>query len=194
MLRDRATALFSGDSNYHFNHQWQDWQQISNQIKVAVMASEDQTFPTHHGFNLTAMQKAWEYNRKGRRIHGGSTISQQVAKNLYLWPGTSYLRKGIEAYLTVLIEIAWPKQRILEIYLNSAEFGYGVFGVEAASQRFFHKPAAKLSAREAALLAAVLPSPKRYLVDRPSSYIKARQAWILRQMSLLGGTSALNRL
>jgi monofunctional biosynthetic peptidoglycan transglycosylase len=194
MLRDRGIALFSGDDSYHFSHQWADWNQISGQIKVAVMASEDQTFPSHYGFDFSAMQKAWQQNRRGRRLRGGSTISQQVAKNLYLWPGTSYVRKGIEAYLTVLIETCWPKRRILEIYLNSAEFGKGVFGVEAASRRFFNKPAAKLSTSEAALLAAVLPAPKRYLVNKPSAYVKARQAWITRQMARLGGTATLQTL
>ncbi len=194
MLRDRGAALINRDSKYQFSHQWSDWNRISNQIKVAVMASEDQTFPVHYGFDFSAMQKAWVQNRKGHRLRGGSTITQQVAKNLYLWPGTSYVRKGIEAYLTVLIELFWPKRRILEIYLNSAEFGNGIFGVEAASQRFFNKPASRLTANEAALLAAVLPAPKRYLVNKPSSYVRARQAWILRQMSRLGGASALQTL
>jgi monofunctional biosynthetic peptidoglycan transglycosylase len=194
MLRDRTLALLSSDTKYRFSHQWVEWNKISGQIKVAVMASEDQTFATHYGFDFAAMKKAWLYNQRGRRIRGGSTITQQVAKNIYLWPGTSYVRKGIEAYFTALIELCWPKRRILEIYLNSAEFGYGTFGVEAASLRFFKKSASKLSANEAALLAAVLPAPKRYLVNQPSSYVRARQAWILRQMSRLGGTAALQTL
>ena len=194
MLRDRTLALLSNDTKYRFSHQWIEWNKISGQIKVAVMASEDQTFATHYGFDFAAMKKAWLYNQRGRKIRGGSTITQQVAKNIYLWPGTSYVRKGIEAYFTALIELCWPKRRILEIYLNSAEFGYGTFGVEAASRRFFKKSASKLTANEAALLAAVLPAPKRYLVNQPSSYVRARQAWILRQMSRIGGTSALQTL
>ena len=194
MLRDRTVALFSGAANYRFAHQWVDWPQISSNAKVAVMASEDQKFPEHAGFDFNAMQKAWVKNQRGRKVRGGSTISQQVAKNLYLWPGASYVRKGIEAYLTVLIEALWPKQRILEVYLNSAEFGTGIFGVEAASQRYFRKSAARLTATEAALLAAVLPAPKRYLVNKPSGYVRARQAWIMRQMSRIGGQAALQSL
>jgi monofunctional biosynthetic peptidoglycan transglycosylase len=194
MLRDRAIALFSGDSNYRFAHQWSDWSNISPNVKVAVMASEDQKFPEHAGFDFDSMEKAWASNQSGRKFRGGSTISQQVAKNLFLWPGRSYVRKGIEAYFTVLIEAMWSKQRILEVYLNSAEFGNGVFGVEAASRRYFRKPAAKLTAQEAALLAAVLPAPKRLLVSKPSGFVRARQGWIGRQMARMGGASALKQL
>jgi monofunctional biosynthetic peptidoglycan transglycosylase len=194
MLRDRAIALFSGDSNYRFAHQWSDWSNISPNVKVAVMASEDQKFPEHSGFDFDSMEKAWASNQSGRKFRGGSTISQQVAKNLFLWPGRSYVRKGIEAYFTVLIEAMWSKQRILEVYLNSAEFGNGVFGVEAASRRYFGKPAAKLTAQEAALLAAVLPAPKRLLVSKPSGFVRARQGWIGRQMARMGGASALKQL
>ena len=194
MLRDRAIALFSGDANYRFTHQWADWTNISPNVKVAVMASEDQKFPEHLGFDFDSMEKAWANNQRGRKFRGGSTISQQVAKNLYLWPGHSYVRKGIEAYFTVLIEAMWSKQRILEVYLNSAEFGNGVFGVEAASRRYFGKSAAKLTAQEAALLAAVLPAPKRLLVNKPSGFVRARQGWIGRQIARMGGTSALKQL
>jgi monofunctional biosynthetic peptidoglycan transglycosylase len=194
MLRDRAIALFSGDSNYRFAHQWSDWSNISPNVKVAVMASEDQKFPEHSGFDFDSMEKAWASNQSGRKFRGGSTITQQVAKNLFLWPGRSYVRKGIEAYFTVLIEAMWSKQRILEVYLNSAEFGNGVFGVEAASRRYFGKPAAKLTAQEAALLAAVLPAPKRLLVSKPSGFVRARQGWIGRQMARMGGASALKQL
>jgi monofunctional glycosyltransferase len=194
MLRDRALAFVEGDDSYHFAHQWANWEQISPQVKIAVIASEDQKFAEHWGFDLDAMQKAWQHNRYGRKVHGGSTISQQVAKNLYLWPGRSYLRKGLEAYFTVLIELLWPKQRILEVYLNSAEFGNGVFGVQAASQRFFGIPAARLSAAQGALLAAVLPAPKRLKANEPSGFVRLRQAWISRQMVRLGGTSLLHTL
>jgi monofunctional biosynthetic peptidoglycan transglycosylase len=194
MLRDRAIALFSGEKNYRFAHQWADWSNISANVKVAVMASEDQKFPEHSGFDFDSMEKAWAGNQRGRKFRGGSTISQQVAKNLFLWPGRSYVRKGIEAYFTVLIEAMWSKQRILEVYLNSAEFGTGVFGVEAASRRYFGKSAARLSPQEGALLAAVLPAPKRLQVNKPSGFVRARQGWIARQMARMGGAAALKQL
>lgn len=194
MLRDRAVALINGDKQYRFSHQWVDWPQISGHVKVAVIASEDQKFAEHWGFDFESMAKAWKQNQRGRKVRGGSTISQQVAKNLYLWPGQSYLRKGIEAWFTVLIEALWPKQRILEVYLNSAEFGKGVFGVEAASRRYFRKSAAQLNRQEGALLASVLPAPKRLLVNKPSGFVRARQAWIGRQMTRLGGTTVLRNL
>jgi len=194
MLRDRAIALFSGDRDYHFAHQWVDWSRISPSMKLAVVASEDQKFADHHGFDFEAMESAWNRNHRSRRIRGASTLTQQVAKNLYLWPGRSYVRKGLEAWFTALIELCWSKQRILEVYLNSAEFGKGVFGVEAASRRYFGKPAASLDASEAALLAAVLPGPKRLLVTRPSAFVRARQAWILRQIPQLGGRDYLAQL
>ncbi len=189
MLRDRALALFSNDKSYHFSHQWVDWNAIATPMKLSVIAAEDQKFPDHYGFDVDSMEKAWAANQRGRRIRGGSTLSQQVAKNLYLWPGRSYVRKGLEAWFTLLIETCWPKRRVLEVYLNSAEFGPGVFGVGAASQRYFRKPAARLKPAEAALLAAVLPNPKRYLVTRPSAYVRSRQAWIVRQMDQLGSAT-----
>ena len=173
-------------------HDWVAWQEISRHAAVAVIASEDQRFMAHGGFDFEAIDKAWTDARRGRRLRGASTISQQVAKNLFLWPAQSWLRKGLEAWFTLWIEWLWPKQRILEVYLNSAEFGRGIWGVEAASQHFFRKPAAKLNRHEAALLAAVLPSPKRFRVDRPSPYVQQRQAWILRQMAMLGGTRILD--
>ena len=172
-------------------HDWVAWPEISRQAAVAVIASEDQHFLEHSGFDFEAIDKAWTAAKRGRRLRGASTISQQVAKNLFLWPGQSWLRKGFEAWFTLWIEWLWPKQRILEVYLNSAEFGRGIWGVEAASQHFFHKPAVRLNRNEAALLAAVLPNPKRFRVDHPSPYVQQRQAWILRQMSMLGGTRML---
>jgi monofunctional biosynthetic peptidoglycan transglycosylase len=175
-------------------HDWVAWPEISRQAAVAVIASEDQHFLEHSGFDFEAIDKAWTAAKRGRRLRGASTISQQVAKNLFLWPGQSWLRKGFEAWFTLWIEWLWPKQRILEVYLNSAEFGRGIWGVEAASQHFFHKPAARLNRNEAALLAAVLPNPKRFRVDHPSPYVQQRQAWILRQMSMLGGTRMLENL
>jgi len=173
-------------------HDWVAWSEISRHAAVAVIASEDQRFMEHSGFDFEAIDKAWTDAKRGRRLRGASTISQQVAKNLFLWPGQSWLRKGLEAWFTLWIEWLWPKQRILEVYLNSAEFGRGIWGVEAASQHFFRKPAATLNRHEAALLAAVLPSPKRFRVDRPSPYVQQRQAWILRQMSMLGGVRMLD--
>lgn len=187
ILRDRAIALFSGDADYRYEHQWLSWQRISPAMKATVVAAEDQKFPEHWGFDFDSMEKAWANNQRGRKVRGASTISQQTAKNLFLWPGRSLVRKGIEAYFTVLLEMCWPKRRILEVYLNIAEFGKGVFGVEAASRHFFHKSAAQLNPQEAALLAAVLPGPKRLLVNRPSSYVRLRQAWIIAQMYQLGG-------
>lgn len=190
MLRDRIGGLL-GDEAYQFRHKWRDWDQISKHAAVAVIAAEDQRFPFHHGFDFKQIDKALADRQRGRRVRGASTISQQVAKNLFLWPGQSWFRKGLEAAITVLIEIAWPKQRILEVYLNIAEFGRGTWGVEAASQRYFRKEAARLSRSEAALLAAVLPSPKRYRADAPGPYVRQRQAWIERQMAALGGTAYL---
>ena len=193
ILRDRMDAWFADDKSYHYEHQWVDFNRISSSMKLAVITSEDQKFPDHYGFDFESMQKAWEHNQHGRKVKGASTISQQVAKNLYLWPGRSLLRKAIEAWFTVLLETFCSKQRILEIYLNSAEFGKGIFGVEAASQHFFHKPAIKLSASEAALLAAVLPAPKRLLVNKPSGYLRARQAWIETQMPYVDTNGILDR-
>ena len=194
MLQDRLAAARADDPRYRFAHDWVPWREISPHAAVAVVAAEDQKFATHRGFDLEAIDAALGDARRGGRVRGASTISQQVAKNLFLWPGRSWLRKGLEAYFTVLIELLWPKQRILEVYLNSAEFGPGTWGVEAASQRYFGKPAARLTRQEAALLAAVLPSPKRLRVDNPSGYVRRRQAWILGQMAALGGPAYLEPL
>ena len=189
MLRDQAA--FRADARYRLRHEWVDWPQISAHMKVAVIASEDQTFPAHHGFDLKSINDALEDRERGRRVRGASTISQQVAKNLFLWPGQSWVRKWLEAYFTVLIETLWPKRRILEVYLNVAEFGKGVFGVGAAANIFYRKAPARLNAPDAALLAAVLPSPKRMRVNAPSRYVRSRQQWVLGQMRGLGGTSLL---
>ena len=191
MLQDRFGALLRGDDGYDFHHEWRDWNQISRQAALAVVAAEDQRFPLHRGFDFKQIDKALKDRERGRRVRGASTISQQVAKNLFLWPGQSWFRKGLEAGLTVLIELAWPKRRILEVYLNVAEFGRGTWGVQAASRRFFRKDAIHLNRSEAALLAAVLPSPKRYRADQPGPYVRKRQAWILRQMAALGGPAYL---
>ncbi|TLV06488.1 monofunctional biosynthetic peptidoglycan transglycosylase [Klebsiella indica] len=188
MLERQAGAWLSGDFQYVAHSDWVGMDQISPWMGLAVIAAEDQKFPEHWGFDIPAIEKALAHNeRHENRIRGASTLSQQTAKNLFLWEGRSWLRKGLEAGLTVGIEMVWSKKRILTVYLNIAEFGHGTFGVEAASQRYFHKPASKLTASEAALLAAVLPNPIRFRVDAPSGYVRSRQAWILRQMRQLGG-------
>ncbi len=173
---------------------WVPWERISPHAAVAVIASEDQKFLAHDGFDFVAIEKAVTDAQRGRRLRGASTISQQVAKNLFLWSGQSWVRKGLEAWFTVWIELLWPKQRILEVYLNVAQFGPGTWGVEAASRRYFGKPAAKLARHEAALLAAVLPSPTRYRVVNPGPYVRQRQQWILGQMNRLGGPALLDSL
>ena len=166
--------------------------EISPQMALAVMAAEDQKFPDHWGFDVAAIEKAFSHNeRRPTRIRGASTLSQQTAKNLFLWDGRSWLRKGLEAGLTSGIELVWTKRRILTVYLNIVEFGDGVFGVEEASRRYFNKPAKRLTASEAALLAAVLPNPHRFKANAPSGYVIQRQQWIMRQMRQLGGEGFL---
>jgi monofunctional biosynthetic peptidoglycan transglycosylase len=175
------------------DYRWTPMNQVSPHAALAVIASEDQNFFDHWGLDLKAIVDAIEDNRRRSRPRGASTISQQVVKNLFLWSGRSYLRKGIEVYFTLLMELMWPKTRILEVYLNIAEMGNGVFGVEAAGQRFFHKPAARLNRREAATLAAVLPGPRRMSADRPSDYVVRRTWQIIEQMHALGGTGFLKQ-
>jgi monofunctional biosynthetic peptidoglycan transglycosylase len=192
MAESQIEAWTDHDSSYVLRHRWVDLTQISPNLALAVVASEDQKFPEHRGFDVEAIEKAYELNQHSHRIRGASTISQQVAKNLFLWSGRSYFRKGLEAYFTVLIESCWPKRRILEIYLNIAEFGSGTFGAEAAAQRFFHKPAAHLTRSDAAVLAAVLPNPDHYSAAAPSRYVQQRRDWILEQMQALGGPEMLD--
>ena len=167
------------------DYRWTPLEQISPQLAIAVVASEDQKFPDHHGFDLDSIRDALSAKRK--RTRGASTISQQVAKNLYLWGGRSYLRKGIEAYLTLLIESLWSKRRILEVYLNVAEFAPGVYGAEAASRRLFGKSAHRLTLFESSLLAAVLPNPKRMRASSPSDYVSKRAQDIRQEVRQLGG-------
>lgn len=193
MIRERLSVGEPGKPR-SVQYRWVDGERISPHIKVAVIAAEDQTFPTHPGFDFDSINDALADRERGRRVRGASTLSQQVAKNLFLWPGQSWVRKGLEAYFTVLIETLWPKRRILEMYVNIAEFGSGVFGVGAASEIYFKKPAARLSAPDAALLAAVLPSPKRMKVSAPSRYVRSRQEWILGQMRSLGGVGLLREI
>jgi monofunctional biosynthetic peptidoglycan transglycosylase len=194
MIESRAAAWFANDPGYVVRHRWVDLAQISPNLALAVVASEDQKFPDHWGFDVAAIEKAYALNQHSHRVRGASTISQQVAKNMFLWSGKSYVRKVIEAYFTVLIEACWPKRRILEMYLNFAEFGYGVYGAEAAAEQYFHEPAARLTRADAAALAAVLPNPRQLLVAAPSRYLNRRRAWILEQMQALGGPEMLGEI
>lgn len=192
MAERQAGAWLSGDFNYVAHSDWVGMDAISPWMPLAVIASEDQKFPDHWGFDVEAIQSVLD-SEGGGRIRGASTLSQQTAKNLFLWDGRSWIRKGLEAGLTVGIETVWTKRRILTVYLNVAEFGDGIFGVEAAAQRYFHKPASRLTMSEAALLAAVLPNPIRFKASAPSSYVRQRQQWILRQMRQLGGEGFLRQ-
>jgi monofunctional glycosyltransferase len=194
MAEAQSAAWANRGANYVFRHRWVDLEGISPNLPLAVVASEDQKFPEHWGFDVAAIEKAYALNQHSHKVHGASTISQQVAKNLFLWPGRSFLRKGLEAYFTVLIERLWPKRRILEVYLNIAEFGYGTYGAEAASQRFFHKSAARLTRADAAVLAAVLPNPEHWSAAAPSRYVEQRRDWILGQMQALGGPEMLEEI
>ena len=175
-------------------YQWVAWSEISAEMPIAVVAAEDQRFPYHWGLDLDAIADAMAANQQRSRARGGSTITQQVAKNLFLWSGRNWIRKGLEAGLTVAIELCWPKRRILEVYLNIAQFGPHTFGVAAASQRYFRVPPSRLTNEQAALLAAVLPSPKRYVISPPSPYVRQRAADIQEQVGLLGGPVYLKDL
>lgn len=175
-------------------YHWMPWQRISPHLPVAVIASEDQKFPYHWGFDFDAIGKAIDENKLRRRPRGASTITQQVAKNLFLWSGRSYLRKSLEAYFTMGLELVWPKRRIIEVYLNIAQFGPGIYGVEAASRAYFHKPASRISKSEAALLAAVLPNPRKLKAANPSDYVRQRAREIEAQMEQLGGSAYLKSM
>ncbi|GGM79331.1 MULTISPECIES: monofunctional biosynthetic peptidoglycan transglycosylase [Shewanella] len=179
-------ALFPPAPITEVRHQWRSLEQISPELQLAVIAAEDQKFAGHSGFDLDAISSAIEYNQKGKKVRGASTLSQQAAKNLFMWSSRSFIRKGIEAWFTLLMELFWDKARILEVYLNIVEFGPGIYGAEAAAKHYFGKSAAKLTRYEASLLAAVLPNPWRYKVSPPSSYVEQRSAWIRKQMRQLG--------
>ncbi|MEN5018279.1 monofunctional biosynthetic peptidoglycan transglycosylase [Erwinia sp. Eh17-17] len=193
MVERQLGAWFSGNFSYVAHSDWVGMDDISPWMALAVIASEDQKFPTHWGFDVEAIQSVLDSDGEKAGMRGASTLSQQTAKNVFLWDGRSWIRKGLEAGLTVGIETVWTKRRILTVYLNVAEMGNGVFGVEEAAQRYFHKPASRLSMSEAALLAAVLPNPIRFRADAPSGYVRQRQQWILRQMRQLGGESFLRQ-
>jgi monofunctional biosynthetic peptidoglycan transglycosylase len=192
MLRAELQARARGDSRFVLRHYWVSLRRISPELPIAVIAAEDQKFATHAGFDWGSIGDA--ISETAGRPRGASTLTQQVAKNLFLWPGRSLLRKGFEAYFTVLLEAFWPKRRILEVYLNVAEFGRGTYGAGAASELYFGKPASALTRGEAALLAAVLPSPRRLHVTRPSPYLLERAHWIERHVARLGGPGYLARL
>lgn len=167
---------------------------MSPDAKLAIIASEDQLFPDHNGFDFKSIEKAMKHNRKSKSLHGASTISQQVAKNVFLWQGRSWLRKGLEVYFTFMIEKIWGKKRILEMYMNVVEMGDGIFGIEAAAQSYFNKPASSLSRQQASLIAACLPNPKRYSVKPVSRYVSIRSGWILRQINNLDGDPDIRKI
>jgi monofunctional glycosyltransferase len=194
MIEARLAAALERDWGYRTDYRWVPYRDISPNLPIAVVAAEDQKFPVHAGFDFDAIADALEEQNDGGPARGASTISQQVAKNLFLWPGRSWLRKGIEAYFTVLLETLWPKRRILEVYLNVAEFGPGVFGAGAASQRFFDESPAHLDREQAARLAAVLPAPRKLHADRPSDYVRERTEHILNEAERLGGPAYLRAL
>jgi monofunctional biosynthetic peptidoglycan transglycosylase len=171
------------DKGFGWKHDWISINDISKNLQLAVICSEDQNFLNHNGFDMKAIEKAIEHNKKNRRIRGASSISQQTAKNVFLWPQRSWFRKGLETYFTFLIELVWSKERIMEVYLNSIEMGNGIYGAEAASQHWFKKSASRLSQQEAAAIAAILPNPRVYRANPASNYIQSRKAWIVRQMN-----------
>jgi monofunctional glycosyltransferase len=193
MLDQKINSISNGqNSKIHYN--WRSYHSVSREMHLAAVAAEDQLFPDHWGFDFKSMKNAFSNNLKNKKVRGASTISQQVAKNVFLWQGRSYLRKGLEAYFTVLIELIWGKQRILEVYVNVAEMGTNTFGAEAASKKYFGKNASDLNRREAAKLAAVLPSPKKWSVSKPGPYVSRRVGKIEKQMRALGGPSYLKNL
>ncbi|WP_040279526.1 monofunctional biosynthetic peptidoglycan transglycosylase [Psychroserpens damuponensis] len=169
-----------------WEHDWVSINEISKHVQLAVICSEDQHFLVHHGFDVKAIEKAYEHNKKGKKLKGASSISQQTAKNVFLWPQRSWLRKGLETYFTFLIELIWSKERIIEVYLNSIEMGPGIYGIEAASQYWFKKTASSLSKREAAAIASILPNPMRYKANPATAYIESRKTWIIKQMNYFG--------
>ncbi|WP_313221888.1 monofunctional biosynthetic peptidoglycan transglycosylase [Pseudoxanthomonas mexicana] len=205
----QVEAVMQGEWSFRVAYDWRDLDKMAPSLPLSMVAAEDQNFATHHGFDLDAIEKARVHNRKmveraekrGRpvtRLRGASTISQQVAKNLFLWQGshrvTRWARKGLEAWYTVLIEALWPKSRILEVYANIAEFGDGVYGGQAAARRYWGKDAARLTPAESARLAAVLPSPRRYSAAKPGPYVQRRAKRIQRQVVQIGGTAYLEAL
>ena len=193
MLERKIESWTSGQA-IDLQRSWRPWQELPDDLKMAVIAAEDQRFAEHWGFDVDAIQAALQHNQQGGSLRGASTLSQQVAKNLFLWSGRSWPRKGLEAWFTLLIELLWPKERILEVYLNSVEWGDGVFGAEAAARHHFNVGAAYLSSQQSAQLAAVLPNPRDWSAGQPSPYVLQRSAWIRQQIRQLGGSHYLNQL
>lgn len=191
MLARQWEGWRRGGPNAGVDYRWRDYRDLSAQLPIALVAAEDQSFPHHYGFDLASIESA--LSDRGGRLRGASTISQQVAKNLFLWRGRSWLRKGLEVWFTLLIEGMWDKQRILEVYTNVAEFGDGIYGAEAAAQRYFGRPASRLDGAQSALLAAVLPNPRWYSATRPGPYVLRRQRWIEQQVQQLGGAAWLEQ-
>lgn len=194
IMVERKVQSWVASEPLRLDYQWRRWDALSGTAKMAVIAAEDQRFPTHSGFDFVEIRRAFQTRLNGGRLRGASTLSQQTAKNVFLWSGRSWLRKGFEAWFTLLIELFWGKQRILEVYLNIAEWDRGVFGLQAASQHYFGVSASALSARQASLLAAILPSPLTRSASRPSVSVEQRSRWIQRQMRNLGGTGYLKRI
>lgn len=189
MIERHVSGAWRGHHDFRIHYHWVAWKRIAPVAPLAMVAGEDQTFPFNHGFDIASIRSAIDTAEAGGRLRGASTITQQTARNLFLWSGGGFFRKGLEAYFTVLIDVTWPKRRVLEVYANIAEFGDGIYGVQAASQAFFHKPASRLTTHQAALLAAVLPNPRDWHANHPSAYVQERAAWIEQQMRQLGGVA-----
>lgn len=194
VMLERKVEAWVGGESLPIRQQWRPWAELSGHAKLAVIAAEDQRFPIHRGFDVNEMRRAWQASRNGERLRGASTISQQTAKNLFLWTGRSWVRKGLEAWFTVLIEALWPKQRILEVYLNIVEWDRGVFGLEAAGQHYFGVSADRLSEVHASRLAAILPNPRAWDASRPGPHVERRSQWIRQQMRNLGGARYIEQL
>ncbi|MFP4138885.1 MAG: monofunctional biosynthetic peptidoglycan transglycosylase [Halomonas sp.] len=193
VMVERKVQSWVARESLDIQHRWRPWDELSDHAKLAVIAAEDQRFLEHRGFDLNEIRRAWEASRNGGRLRGASTLSQQTAKNLFLWSGRSWVRKGLEAWFTLLIEALWPKQRILEVYLNIAEWDTGVFGLEAAARHYFDASADRLGPLQASRLAAILPDPRGRDAARPSPAVAERSDWIRRQMNNLGGVAYLER-
>jgi monofunctional glycosyltransferase len=194
MAARQLEAWGGGDWSFRIAYDWRDLDAIAPSLPVSLVAAEDQNFANHDGFDFKAIDKARANNARGRKVRGASTISQQLAKNLFLWSGRSWVRKGVEAWYTVLIEALWPKPRIIEVYANVAEFGNGIYGAQAAARSFWRTDAARLSPAESARLAAVLPNPRNYNAARPGPYVQRRAQWVERNVRRIGGTGYLKTL
>ena len=194
MMQRQWQAWWNDEENFELRYDWVSYEQMTWKVKIAAITSEDQRFAEHWGVDFKEVQEVIKESKRGEDLRGASTITQQTAKNLFLWPAQNYLRKGVEAYFALLMELLWPKTRILEMYLNIAEFGDGVYGVQAASRYYFNTSPANLSKPQAALMVTALPSPKRYNLAAPSGYMMRRQSWNLEYMNYLGNQAYLQRL